>query len=313
MGEIKFVFVVLHYNEKSLNDTFECISSLEKISEKTNYKIIVVENGSKDNSAKKILDKYKNNSNVHCIISENNLGFANGNNLGCDFAREKYNPDYLIVLNNDTYILQENFLQILEDIYLKTNFDILGPYIYDKNLKPQNPVLDLKTKLEEVNSEILRVERILSSNIHKEKLKSTIKNILLSQEYLERIIRKILNKPKKMIIDELANKENKNVGLHGSCLIFSKNYMKKYINIFYNKTFMYVEEDILYNRVLRDKLKSVYSPNLKIYHKEDRSTEAIVGKKFEKQMFILKHIRDSLEIYREVLINGEQDWKLKEN
>lgn len=305
--KIKYVYVVLHYNKRALNDTFECIQSLKKISKNTNYKIIVVENGSNDKSAQKILKEFEEDKYVDCIISEKNLGFAKGNNLGCDLAKEKYNPEYLIVLNNDTYILQEDFLKTLEEVYRKTHFDILGPYIYDRNLKPQNPVLNLKTSIEEIDLELKNINKVLKTNSFEEKIKTKLKTIVFSQPYLEKILRKILKKPKikDVNVEEISKKTLENVGLHGACLVFSKNYMNKYKDIFYPGTFMYVEEDILYNRVLRDKLTSVYCPKLKIYHKEDRSTEAMVGEKREKQIFILKNVKKSLEIYKDILLNGE--------
>ena len=38
---------------------------------------------------------------------------------------EKYNSDFLIVINNDVYITQNNFLKVIEDDYKKYKFDNL--------------------------------------------------------------------------------------------------------------------------------------------------------------------------------------------
>ncbi len=59
--------------------------------------------------------------------------------------------------------------------------------------------------------------------------------------------------------------------LHGCAIIFSNDYIKKYKYPFYNDTFLFHEEDFLYVRVLKDKLKTVYDPDLKVYHKEGSS------------------------------------------
>lgn len=304
----KFVYVILHYNEKSLKDTFECIQSLKKISSKKDYKIIIVENGSNDKSKEILENKYKDDDNIDVVISNENLGFANGNNLGCNEAIKKYRPDYLIVLNNDTYIRQNNFLEKIEEIYSKEKFDILGPYIYDKNLKPQNPQLNLLTNVLDIEK-ILKKNRKDLSDINQMninfKIKKILKKIINSNKKVEKIIRKILNKQLVEVEEKIANSYQYNIGLHGSALIFSKKYYNKYLNIFYNKTFMYREEDILYHRVLRDNLISIYSPELEVYHKEDSSTDAILNSEIMKQKFILENQIKSLEVYRELLIKGE--------
>lgn len=304
----KFVYIILHYNEKSLKDTVECIESLKKISKDKNYKIIVVENGSNDKSKEMLEDKYKDDTNIDIVISYKNLGFANGNNLGCNRAIKEYEPDYLVVLNNDTYIRQNNFLEKIEDIYIKEKFDILGPYIYDKNLKPQNPQLNLMTNISAVEKTLEKSMKNLINlnqlNINY-KIKNILKKVINSNEKIEKIIRKLFNKPLVEIKEKIANSYQYNVGLHGSALIFSKKYYKKYPDIFYNKTFLYAEEDILYHRVLRDNLISVYSPELEVYHKEDSSTDAVLNSEVAKQKFILENQIKSLKVYRELLIKGE--------
>lgn len=308
----KFVYVILHYNEKSLKDTFECIESLKKISKDKNYKIIIVENGSNDKSKEILENKYKNDSEIDVVISNENLGFANGNNLGCNKAIKEYEPDYLVVLNNDTYVKQDNFLEKIEEIYSKENFDILGPYIYDKNLKPQNPQLNLLINISEVEKalkgsidSLSNIKQLKNNQKINYKVKKILKKIITSNKKIERIVRKLLNKLLVGVEEKIANSYHYNIGLHGSALIFSKKYYKKYLDVFYNKTFMYREEDILYHRVLRDNLISVYSPELKIYHKEDSSTDAVLNNEVAKQKFILENQIKSLEAYRELLIKGE--------
>lgn len=304
----KFVYIILHYNEKSLKDTFECIQSLKKISNNKDYKIIIVENGSNDKSKEILKTKYQNDDDIDVVISNKNLGFANGNNLGCNKAIKKYKPDYLVVLNNDTYIRQDNFLEKIEEIYFKEKFDILGPYIYDKNLKPQNPQLELLINIGEIDQNLKKTIKSLQKLNSLQfiyKFKNFLKKIVTLNEKNKKIVRKLLNKPCKEIEEKIARNYHYNVGLHGSVLIFSKKYYQKYSDIFYNKTFMYKEEDILYHRVLRDGLISIYSPELEVYHKEDSATDAVLNSEVAKQKFILENQIKSLEVYRELLIKGE--------
>lgn len=301
------VFVILHYNEKSIIDTFECVDSIRKICINKKYKIVLVENGSKDNSEKLLIKKFKNDKDIDLIISKENLGFARGNNLGCEYAIKKYLVEYLIVLNNDTYIRQKEFLDLINSEYEKSNFHILGPYIYDRKLNPQNPNLNLKTKIREVELSILSLKKQLNRGRVINKLISISKNVIFSNKKLEVLIRKILKKPR-LDLDNYAESRLENIGLHGSCLIFSRLYIEKYRNIFYPGTFMFLEEDILYNRVIRDNLKSVYNPEIRIYHKEDKSTEGLLGKNEEKKRFIIINSIKSLEIYRNILIKGKEEY-----
>ena len=93
--KISIAFVILHY--KNLKDTIECIESIQKIDAKNETKIIVVDNHSLDKSEEKILRKYT----IDLILLKENMGFAKGNNAGCKFAIEKYNPDFLCVINKN--------------------------------------------------------------------------------------------------------------------------------------------------------------------------------------------------------------------
>ena len=64
------------------------------------YEIIVVDNGSTANEGLLLQQKYPS---VHVIRSEQNLGFAGGNNLGIKSAK----GNYLFLLNNDTLIVKD--------------------------------------------------------------------------------------------------------------------------------------------------------------------------------------------------------------
>lgn len=307
MQKIKSVFVVLHYNEKAFTDTIECVESIhESFSHRNDYRIVVVENGSGDNSGTLLMERLKEDELTDVVISAENLGFARGNNLGCRHAIDQYAPKFLIVINNDTIIKQTDFLDKLYLRYEKEHFDVLGPYIYDRNSLPQNPQLGLTITLE-------GVERLISANIeHLNKLdtnayrlksfiKQRCKKLIQLNTLIKQNLRRIFKKG--TIENKEIREELKNVGLHGSALIFTDNYYKNYPDIFYPKTFMFVEEDILYYRILNDRLVSVYYPELEIYHKEDRSTDATLISSDEQIKFRAKNIIKSLEAFRELIVN----------
>ena len=47
------------------------------------------------------------------VLLTENVGFAKGNNAGCEYAIKKYQPDFLCVINSDTVIEQSEFIDII--------------------------------------------------------------------------------------------------------------------------------------------------------------------------------------------------------
>lgn len=103
LQDSKVAIILLNWNGKK--DTLECLSSLQKLSYK-NIDIIVVDNGSTDDSVREIRLAFPKT----CLIETGkNLGFAGGNNPGIEHAL-KNGADYLLLLNNDT-IAHENLIE----------------------------------------------------------------------------------------------------------------------------------------------------------------------------------------------------------
>lgn len=118
----KIAIVILNWN--GYEDTSECIISLQKITY-DNYKIIVVDNGSRQED---YLLLKKNFPEIEVVRSESNLGFTGGNNLGIENAMTM-NPDYFMLINNDT-IVEPNFIQPLLDVFEnEQNAGIVAPQI----------------------------------------------------------------------------------------------------------------------------------------------------------------------------------------
>jgi GT2 family glycosyltransferase len=105
MCKSKVAIIILNWNGK--NDTIECLKSLGQITY-SNYEIVVVDNGSTDESVKYVKSIFP-----HISLIENikNLGFAAGNNAGIRHAL-MHHPDFVLVLNNDT-VVDTHFLNEL--------------------------------------------------------------------------------------------------------------------------------------------------------------------------------------------------------
>lgn len=103
--------ILINYN--SYDDTIECVQSL-KAQDYVNYKIIVVDNCSNDQSRLKV--NVALNAECDIILSKKNDGFAAGNNIGIRYAQKKYNPDYYWVLNNDTIVERDCLKRLINTV-----------------------------------------------------------------------------------------------------------------------------------------------------------------------------------------------------
>lgn len=270
-------FVVLHY--KTISETICCLESLSKTFNEKNYNVIVVDNNTLSDKEIVILKNYTDD----IILLEENLGFAKANNIGCKYAIEKYNPDFIAVINNDVFINQKDFIDKIVNIYENTGFDMLGPYIDSPTGESCNPFPVICEK-KQIEKEILKCKKL-------EKIYSSAFLTILLGLYIK--IKRVFVKPVMHV-----NGDNQLIGspLHGCAIIFSKNYYSKYDDIFYNDTFLFHEEEFIYLRVLKDKLISVYDPSIYVFHKEGSSIAKDNKKVRQAKKFKAIEKRKSLEL-----------------
>lgn len=104
----KVSIIILNWN--GLRDTIECLESLKKIIY-PNYEVIVVDNGSRGNDVDILEEKFGRY--IRLIRNEENLGFAQGNNIGISRALEDKDCKYIFCLNNDTIIEKDSLDNLL--------------------------------------------------------------------------------------------------------------------------------------------------------------------------------------------------------
>ena len=121
--------IVLNWN--GYNDTVECLESLQKVNY-PDYKIILIDNGSRDGSVQKLKERFGKDEKIKIIANEENLGFAGGNNVGIEYAMEK-GADAVLLINNDT-IVDENFLvELVKAAGENKRAGVLGSQIYSES------------------------------------------------------------------------------------------------------------------------------------------------------------------------------------
>ena len=286
----KFVFVILHY--LTIDDTVACIDSIMNNIEYDKYAIVVVDNGSENNTGKLLKDKYSGFPKIRVLLNVENLGFAKGNNIGFKYAKEILNSDFIIMINNDTFIKQKDFINKIIEKYNEYPFHILGPDIISvASDKHQNPRKETLTDIRIIKKFNRHHQLFLFLNYFGlDIIVTRIKKKFIPGSKLPTSIDPKLNP---------ENKELKHVKLHGSAIIFSPLFISKYDHAFYPGTFMYCEESILNYIAAKNQLKTIYSPEIIIYHKEDSATNSLLKKDYLKRRFYYKNCIKS----GEVLIN----------
>lgn len=284
---MKIVFVILNYN--TFKETTECILSIENKIDTDDYKIVIVDNKSNDDSAERIAEFIKNRKNSVLISNEENLGFAKGNNVGIKYANKNYKPKFMVVLNSDTELIQENFTAILDKEYEKSGFSLLGPLILTADGRCDNSPHYPPTT-EHVQKELntfKKEERIIKLGLYR---------AYCGVKFIRNLIK---NKLLRINVPVHCNMEfyqyQKQVVLQGCFIVFSEKAFK-YIDGFDNRTFLYYEEPILFLKLMKNNLVTVYDPEIVIYHKDGRATNTVATKSRNKLLFINKCYQDSARI-----------------
>lgn len=123
----KVYIIVLNWN--GWEDTIECLSSLLKLNY-ANFQIVVVDNGSTDESVEKIKDWIAGKK-IELIETKQNLGFAGGNNIGLRYAIDQGDFGYAWILNNDTTVDPESLKYLVERMARDPKIGICGSVILD--------------------------------------------------------------------------------------------------------------------------------------------------------------------------------------
>jgi len=162
--------IIINWN--SWPDTIECLESLYRISYPS-YVVVLLDNGSRDNSLEKIRDyltgnmvvnsdffeyisenkpisilEYTNyeaetggcrekeiadlpfNRKIVLIRNDKNYGFAEGNNIGIRYTLKAHNPDYVLLLNNDTVVKSDFLDELVKASQKDEAAGFVGPLIY---------------------------------------------------------------------------------------------------------------------------------------------------------------------------------------
>ena len=124
--------IIVNYNTSALLK--RCINSLiqsliNKIDSKE-FEIIVIDNGSTDNSLSLIAGEFPA---VKLIANNHNLGFGIANNQGI----KKATGEYVLLINSDITVLDDSITQLLDYITNSPEVDFAGGKLFNEDNTPQ--------------------------------------------------------------------------------------------------------------------------------------------------------------------------------
>lgn len=153
LNQKKICVIILYWN--SFSDTKNCIDSL-LMDSKASHRIILVNNGS-DNGSSELLHQWLEQQPgisinsieyslekgfqkmlssedisqrvIESINIDRNLGFAGGNNVGIEYALDRFGPDYIVLANNDTIIESGVISELTKRMDIERTIGVAGPTI----------------------------------------------------------------------------------------------------------------------------------------------------------------------------------------
>lgn len=275
-------YVVLHYI--NLEDTVSCVESIKRSHGNGMTHIAVVDNASPNQTGETLREKYENDPEVSVIISCQNLGFANGLNLGISCLRER-GVSFYVLLNNDTELNGENWDTVIVEKYNKYHFGVIGPDI----VSPDGNRHDNPSAKQDISLRGLR------RMIRRKKIDYLLNwtNILPLYVGTKNLIKALLRYNPSKVRPLSTTEDTNGVQLQGSCLILSPLYMEHFDGL-YTKTFLYFEEAILRYRCEKKGLPCMFVPELRLIHKGGASTKESVNTQRKRALFYLKHSLNSV-------------------
>ena len=242
------IVLINYFSEEELIDYIH--SQLTKID--VEFKIVVVNNSDSYKSREKLktsiasAEHYILDKDIFIITSGENAGYAKANNLGASFLKEKFEISYLLFSNTDIKFKDNNVVQALISRLdaLGKEVAVIGPRIIGLDGLDQSPHNEIK------------FSRFFLWN-----------TFPFLRGRFKLLQKKSHNSPKSNVL-----KETYCYWVSG-CFFVAKAKDFFEINMFDENTFLYGEEKILAERLLRINKRHYYYPKVSILHEQGKTTK----------------------------------------
>lgn len=269
----KTAIIILEYN--NFEDTINCIDSVEKYNT-ADVKYIIVDNCSTKQGVVSELNQYLiskfgqdytrvNNGDdiqvplpyVTLICNDVNSGYAAGNNVGIEYANRDDDISHILILNNDILFIEDIIPKLLNDLAANQKAAIVSPIL----LKNDKIEIDRNCARHSIGFSDLLVRELFCGFFYKN-----------DKQYI----------PVK-INDGLIKIELPS----GSCMLTKKDFFTS-IGGFDDNTFLYYEENILWNKINSKNYYNYLDSDVKCIHLGASSTKQV------KSTFVFRESQKSM-------------------
>ena len=121
---------ILIPNKDHMEDLKKCIESIEEKSVYRNYEYIIIENNSTEEETFRYYEEIKKRPNVKVVNYKGGFNYSRINNFGEQYAK----GEYILLLNNDTEMIDGNCLQEMLNYCMREDVGLVGAkLLYDDN------------------------------------------------------------------------------------------------------------------------------------------------------------------------------------
>lgn len=113
-------------NKDHIDDLKKCMDSIDEKSTYRNYEFIIVENNSTEPETFEYYKSIENRDNVNVLYYEDEFNFSRINNFGEKHAK----GDYILLLNNDTEIINPDCLKEMLGYCMRDDVGMVGARLY---------------------------------------------------------------------------------------------------------------------------------------------------------------------------------------
>lgn len=296
MEKIDISVVIVNWNTKKLLE--DCLASIKKEvgeSEDFKYEVIVVDNNSEDGSQKMVETKFPQ---VKLLQNKENLGFAKANNQAFKIAKGKY----VLLLNSDTYLLENSLKKLLEKVQQLDNRGSTptnGRSLVIKGVEPRNTFGALSPML-------LNEDRTIQQSVG---FFPNLLQVFWWMTFIDDLPFGTFLKPYHVDHDSFYKGEHEVDWITGAAMLVPKAVIAE-VGALDEKIFMYGEDVDWCFRIKKAGYKVFYSPTTKLVHigrgsAKKVSKGAILGEYKGLEYFYKKHKSNfSLQVLKSLLKIG---------
>ena len=254
--------------------TKACVESLKKI-KSNESEIVLIDNHSSNNSGVLLESDYQADRDVHIIVTNQNLGFAKGNNIGYRYARQMLKADIVVDIN---------FEESLQRLAETREVAVVAPKTINRENINQNPL----------RKKPLSTKALIKSLLYNSAFEFCCHNAVLHKLF------KMVHIKRKEVLQQKNEKfvsskhELYDVIPHGACVIFLPEYIRISENAFPPITFFYGEEDVLFEYLMINGMHTLYTEELTVRHMEKVSTNTVSEKDIQSDLFKCSNMKLSI-------------------